>query len=205
VIAEELTVEFLHPGLQHMRPGAEVHGFPELADIVSEGFRVLLALLQHLLEGFLRQQADVLGEHREQAAHQEHRHVLRRIVLLLQCERDLREAFGDVARDPGRGLRRIERFRGEPDLAQPIANVADAEVFEINAKGLAVRELGVVLALSGKIRIDLDAVADVADQDEGRPAVRGRQRAGVFLRLPLGVEHQHVPGAVRAMLPGFRQ
>jgi hypothetical protein len=26
----------------------------------------------------------------------------------------------------------------------------------------------------------------------------GRQRGSIFFRLPLGIEHQHVPGAVRA-------
>ena len=73
-----------------------------------------------------------------------------------------------------------------------------AQVFKVDAKGLAVRELGVVLSLSGKIGVDLDAMADIADEDEGRPAMRRRQRAGVFFRLALGVEHQHVPGAIGA-------
>jgi hypothetical protein len=41
-------------------------------------------------------------------------------------------------------------------------------------------------------------MADIADEDEGRPAVRGRQGSGIFFRLPLGVEHQHVPRAIRA-------
>jgi len=181
-----------------MRPGTEVHRFPELADIVGKGFRVLLAFLQDLLEGFLRQQPDVLGEHREQAAHQKHRHVLCGIVLLLQRQRDLREAFGYIARHLGGCLRRIERFRMEPDFPESLANVVDAKVFEVNSKRLAVRELGVVLALPGRIRVDLDAMPDIADEDERRPAVRGRQRAGLFFRLPLGVEHQHVPGAIRA-------
>jgi hypothetical protein len=30
--------------------------------------------------------------------------------------------------------------------------------------------------------------------------MRGGERAGVFLRLPLGVQHQHVPGAVGTAL-----
>jgi hypothetical protein len=36
---------------------------------------------------------------------------------------------------------------------------------------------------------------DIADEDEGRPAMGSRQGAGVLLGLPLGVEHEHVPGA----------
>ncbi len=107
-IPEELAVEFLYLCFQHMRPCAQIHRFPELADIVREGFRVLLAFLQHFLEGFFRQKADIFREHREQTAHQEHRHVLRRIVLLLQRERHLRETLGNIARHLRRGLCRIK-------------------------------------------------------------------------------------------------
>ncbi len=97
-----------------------------------------------------------------------------------------------------RCLRRIERSRIEPDFAKAFANLLVAEVFKIDAEGLSVRELSVVLSLPGKIRIDLDAMADVADEDERRPAMRGGQGAGVFFRLAPGVEHQHVPGAICA-------
>lgn len=85
----------------------------------------------------------------------------------------------------------------EPYRLEAVAHLWFAQVFEINTKALAVGKLGVVLPLPGEIGIDLDAVADVADEDERRPTMRGRQGAGVFLRLPLGVEHQDVPGAAR--------
>ena len=42
------------------------------------------------------------------------------------------------------------------------------------------------------------SVADVADQDERRPAVIGRQRPRILLGLFAGVAHEHVPASMRA-------
>ena len=99
--------------------------------------------------------------------------------------------------------RRIERLRLVPDGLKAIADLRLAQVLEIDAEALAVRKLGVVFSLPGEVGIDLDAMTDIADKDKRRPAVRGWQRAGVFFGLPLGVEHQHVPGAVCAALAAF--
>jgi hypothetical protein len=104
----------------------------------------------------------------------------------------------DLARDLGGGAGRIERLRVEPDRLEPVAHIGLSQVFQIDAKALAVGKLRVVFSLPGEVGIDLDAMADVTDQDERRPAVRGRQRAGIFLGLPLGIKHQHVPGAACA-------
>ena len=35
--------------------------------------------------------------------------------------------------------------------------------------------------------------------------MRRRQRAGIFLRLPLGIDHQDVPGAARSRLATLRR
>ena len=42
---------------------------------------------------------------------------------------------------------------------------------EVNAKALAVGELCVVFALSRKVGVNLEAMANVADNQEGRPAL----------------------------------
>ena len=61
---------------------------------------------------------------------------------------------------------------------QTLADLLVPQVFEVDAEALAVGKLRVVLPLPGKVGIDLDAMADVADQDERRPAMtRGSARA----------------------------
>ena len=127
---------------------------------MTENVRIFLTFLQDFLEGFFREQSDVFREHRKQAAHQEHRDVLRRIVLLLKRERDLREALGDIPRDLRRFLGGIEGCRIEPDFAEAFADFLVAQVFEVDAEGLSIRELCIVLSLSGKISIDLDTMAN---------------------------------------------
>jgi hypothetical protein len=123
VVSEEFAVEFLYFCLEYMRPRAEVHRFPELTDVVRKRLWVLFTFLQDFLEGFFRQQADIFRKHREEAAHQEHRHVLCGIVLLFQRERDLGKALRNVARNLCRSLRRIERCRIEPDFSKAFADV----------------------------------------------------------------------------------
>ena len=148
-----------------------------------------------------RQQLHVLGEHREQAAHEEMRHLLRRHTSSPPAPSTLGEPLGDLARDLGRACASDRASADRSRSLEPLAHLLLAQVFEIDAKALPVGELRVVLPLAGEVGIDLDAVADVADEDEGRPAVRGRQRAGIVLGLPPGVQHQHVPGAVAPRRP----
>lgn len=138
---------------------------------MTEDFGVLFAFLKHFLEGLFRKEADIFREHREQAAHQKHCDVLGAIVLLFERERDLREALCNIARYLRGSLRRVQRYWIEPDFAQAFAGFLIAQVFKINAEGLAVWELSVVLSLSREVGIDLDAMSDVADEDERRPAV----------------------------------
>ncbi len=54
------------------------------------------------------------------------------------------------------------------------------------------------ISMAGKIGVGLDDVPDVADQDEGWPAMFNRQRPSVVFRLAAGIQHQHVPGAACA-------
>ena len=113
---------------------------------------------------------------------------------------DFGEPFGDFARHLGRDLRGVELVRIEPDQAKPFADFLVAKVFQENAIALPIRELGVVLPLSAEVGVNLEAMADVADDQKWRPALRGRQRFRVILGLPAGAHHQDVPGARRRAL-----
>jgi hypothetical protein len=99
---------------------------------------------------------------------------------------------------------RVKRLRIEPDRLEAVANLRFAQIFKIDTEALPVGKLRVVFSLASEVGIDLDAVADIADEDEGRPAMRRRQRAGIFLRLPLGIDHQDVPGAACSRLAALR-
>ena len=149
----------------------------------------MLAVLQDLrLKQSSGSSFDVLGEHREQAAHQEQRHVLgvdsSRFSSAL---RDLREAAGDVARDLGAMRCAGSSERGSVQIgAQALANVVDRAGLRGRCGSVwRSGNCGVVLALPGEVGVDLDAVPDIADDEERRPAVaRLGSALGVVLRLP---------------------
>jgi len=91
-----------------------------------------------------------------------------------QYARPLRDWLGDVARDL-RGLAgRIKLERVFPDQPQTLAHRLVAQVFQIDTEVLPVGKLRVVLTLPGEVGVDLDAVPDIANEDEGRPAVAWR-------------------------------
>ena len=97
--------------------------------------------------------------------------------------------------------RRIEICRAFPDHPQKLADLLVAQVLHVDAEALTVGELGVVFALPRKVGVDLDAMADIANEHEGRPAMALRKRAGVILRLAARGDHELVPRTVRAALP----
>ena len=72
----------------------------------------------------LRQELHVLGEHREQAAHEEMRDLARRVMLRrFERLRDLRRARGDLARDLGGAAGRVERVRVVSRSPQALADL----------------------------------------------------------------------------------
>ena len=140
--------------------------------------RVVDAFFEHVAKTALRQQLHVFGEHREQATHQKQRDGFRVIKLfavlalgLFEMLGDFRQPLGDFARRLGRDLGRVQLVRIEPYQAKPLANVVAAKVFEVNSKALAVGKLRVVFALSRKVGVNLEAMANVANDEEGRPAL----------------------------------
>lgn len=196
-LVEELAVEFLHLGADRGREQALIHGLPHLGDQRHEARGIGEAIAQQRLEAVLGNELDILGEHREQAAHQEQRYLLG-VVLGFQRLRHRRQPLRDLARDAGGMACRIERFGRIPDRPDPLAHRLVAQIVEIDAEPLAVGELNVVFPLSGEVGIELETVSDIADDQEGRPAMRRRQCFGVVLGLAPRMQHHHVPGAVCA-------
>ncbi len=74
-------------------------------------------------------------------------------------------------------------MRVEPYQAKALADVFLTEFFQINAKALPVWKLSVVLSLASEVGISLEAMANVANNQEGGPAFRNGQGLGVILRL----------------------
>ena len=198
---EELAIEARHLLTDGVGIEAHVHRLPELADIMLEGLRVFFAAFQHLLERMFRQQAHILREHREEAAHQEHRDIFRRICLDLQSFGDSGQTLRDLARHAGRAAGGVKGERIGPDACEELAHGLLPQILQIDAEGAAVGELVEGFAVAAKVGVKLEAMADIADDEEGRRLVGLRQQARIALALRAGVHHQCVPGAADGSAP----
>ena len=98
---------------------------------------VVAHVLQQLAKGALGDQADILGEHGEQATREKRGDGLGRVAgdffVPLQGLGQLGEFGGDGAGDARRAPRRVQRHRVEPDGAQAFADLGAAQVIEIDA------------------------------------------------------------------------
>lgn len=103
------------------------------------------------------------------------------------------ELLGDLAGDAGGAAGGIERERIGPDELEGFADDGLREVGEEDAVGGRVREVDVGAAGAGEFRVELDGVADIDDEEEGRPAFARREGAGVLLSLAVGLEHGVIP------------
>lgn len=98
-------------------------------------------------------------------------------------------------RDFARG---VERQRGEPDGGKARANVVAAQVGQPDAMAARVGEGRVGGAGTAELGVDVDHVADIDDEQEGRPAFVGRQRPRVAFGLGAGNHHGVVETACGA-------
>src|SRR3546814_11706586 len=98
----------------------------------------------------------------------------------------------DIARDSGRAGGGIEAGGCVPDRRQAVAHVLVPQVVEHDPIARTVGKLSVRLSRAGEVGIDLDAVADVRDEQERRPAMLRRKRLGVTLGLGLRSEERRV-------------
>ena len=150
-------------------------------------------------ERALGQQAHVLGEHGEEAPHEEAGDAVGIVAAALQRGRDFGEVLGEGAGDGGGAPRGVERERIRPHLPQRGADALVAQVVEEDTVARLVGERDVVLALPREVGVQVDAVADVHHEQEGRPAVGVGEGAGVAEGLVLGPRHGALPGAAPAV------
>ena len=204
-VLEEPAVEVADPGLDDVAELlALLHLRPQRLQPVGEMAGVLDALFQQRGEAAPRQQVGVLGEHREQAAHEKVRHVLGIALAGLQRLAHFGQPLCDLAGNPRRGLGRVERVRIGPDCRQPRAHIGVAQVLHEDPEALAVRILVVGAPGAGEIRKELQAVAHIAGDDERRRGMVGVQKEYVAFGLLARVLHHHVTGRPAASLPeGF--
>ena len=122
------------------------------------------------------------------------------MALTFKAATELCEVVGDLACDPGGGARGVERLGVRPDGVEPVAHGLVAQILERDAEAVAVRELGVALPLAGKVSVDLDDMAHIDDQQEGRPAVLLGDGTRVAVSLVAGTKHRILESA-RAPTP----
>ena len=124
-----------------------------------------------------------------------------RVARAFQCLRDGRKLRRDFPRDAARAPRRIERERVEPELLQPLAQRFIAQIAEPDAVRARIGERRIGGAGTRELGIQLDRVAHVHHDDEGRAAFRGGKRPRILLRLAAGAQH----GVVEAPAVGLAQ
>jgi hypothetical protein len=167
---------------------AAVHPLPERLDVRRERVRMGDPLfLEVLREEPLGKKADVLGEHREETPHQEARHLLGVVLRSVQLFGERREVRGHLARHGGRAARGVERERVGEEGSEEVEVLA-----EVRQEDPVVLRVGEGAVGGGAVERgeEVEAMADVADDEEGR---RRGKRAGVVARLPLGRLHGDDP------------
>jgi hypothetical protein len=100
---------------------------------------------------------------------------------------------GDLAGDACGLTCRVQRLGVGPDALQPLDHIGIAKVLQTDAEAFAVGEVGIGAARPGEIGIDLEHIADVADDDEGRGRVVSGQAGDIVLGLTPRITHQHIP------------
>lgn len=146
--------------------------------------------LQQRGKALVGQQDHVFGKHGKQTAHEEVRHGLAVMPLLFERAPRPGQKIGDVARDLGGLFGGVDAQRLVPNGAQAFKDLGLAQVAKADLIAAAVGELRVAMTGEREIGPNLQGLADVHDEQEGRPAVFFGHRARVFVRLPLGL-HKH--------------
>ena len=174
--------------------GAGGHFLPQGGDEDREAARVFLCPFEQGLEAVLGQQAHVLGEHGEEAALEESGDDLGVVAVGFEGFGQEGEAAGDVAGDFGGDFRGIERMGIEPDAAEAFADFRAVEVRQGDAVRDGIGEAFVLAAGAGELGVEVDGVADVADDQEWRAAFVGGQGGDVAAPLVEGAFEGFVEG-----------
>ena len=159
--------------------GAGGHFLPQGGDENRETARVFLHFFEQGLEAVFREQADVLGEHGEEAALEESGDDLRVVAIGLKGLGQGGEAAGDVAGDLGGELGGIERMGIEPNSPEAVADFLPMEIRQGDAVGDGIGETLVLATGAGELGIEIDGMAHVANDEERRAAFLGWQGGNV--------------------------
>ena len=195
-LLEKGAVELRHPLANGVGVAADIHGLPQLAHIMGQGMRGLLAAFQHLLEALFRQKAHILRKHGEEAAHEKHGDIFGVAALDFERLGNRRQPLGDLAGDAGRAAGGIKGQRVCPDGAEQEPHGLAAQILQIDAEAAAIGKLIEGFAIAAEVCVKLEAMADIAHDEERRRLVVLRQQARIVLALHAGVVHQHIPGRV---------
>ncbi|MND76054.1 hypothetical protein D3C80_676910 [compost metagenome] len=188
VLADGRTMPALiHPAEEVVRAQVETAGRPTIA-------------FEKPQEAPLLDEVHAVGEHGENALHDEQRRLIG--ARRLHHGRDtaiwiLRNPSADRAHQPCETLGDIRRHLRDvglgvqahgvaPDSPQPLPHLAVPQVGHGDAMTASVWKGSVALALAIEVRPQIDGSAHVDHHDEGRPFI---QRLGVVLGLALGVQH----------------
>jgi hypothetical protein len=186
--------------------GAGGHFPPERTDEDGEALRGGFHTVEELLEAAFGKEADILGEHGEEAALQEAGDGLRRVAVGFEGFPELGEAGGDVAGDLGGDLRGVERMGIGEDEAQSLEDLRTVEVGEENAVVFWIGEPLVASTGASELGVEVDGVADIAHDEKWRPAVASREMRDVVASLMIGTLEGFVErGAATAAVAGFRR
>jgi hypothetical protein len=118
--------------------------------------------------------------------------------------RELGQAGGDVAGDLGGFLAGIERVRIGEDKAQALANLRAVEIAEENAVVSGIGKPLVSSAGAGELGVEIEGVANIADDEKRRAAVACREMRDVVAALVIGALEGFVEsGTSPAAVAGF--
>ena len=96
------------------------------------------------------------------------------------------ESLSDFSGDGGGMLRWVEGVRVRPDGAEAVAHLRLVEIRQGDSVGDRVRKALIVATGAGELRVEVDGVSDVADDEEGRAAIFGRQCGDIPACLVVG-------------------
>lgn len=138
--------------------------------------------------------ADVLGEHGEEAALEEADGDLGIVAVLVDGFGEFRKVFGDLPVDGGGVFGGIEGMRIDPDAAEAVADFRSVEIRQRDGVGDGIGEALVLAAGAGEHGVEVDGVADIADDEEGRAALGRGEEDDVFPSLVAGAGEDLVEG-----------
>jgi len=134
--------------------GAGGHILPQGGNQHGEATRAFLHFFEQVLEAVFREQADVFGEHGEEAALEESGDDLRVVAIGFEGLRQGGEAAGDGVGDLGGELGGIERMGIEPDGAEAVADFLPVEVRQGDAVRDGIGETLVLAAGAGEFGVE---------------------------------------------------